>query len=112
MAFFRVRRQLEELEARLTLTDGGGRAGKVEIKRYADDSAKLTIRLRDLDMANGGRVAVLAGEREMASVPIDRGRGEYRLEGRSRDVPQVAVGEAVVVTDGTSVLASGLIVED
>jgi hypothetical protein len=105
---FSINRVTLELEAKLRAPNGGAGRGKVERKSYADGREKLTMRVRELDLPDGAMTTVYFGDREVTTLEIARGRGQFRLESRDTPVPTANEGETVrFLHDGIEIL-SGL----
>ena len=105
---FKAKRVMEELEARLSCAESGGRAGKIERKQYGDGEHRMSIRVRNLKLEAPGSATVLVDDTSVAEVQLTDGAGKLDLRSERGDVvPAVAIGQLVELVYGGRVVASG-----
>jgi hypothetical protein len=105
-----------ELEAKLACPAGGHSpkaSGKLERKRYRDDSERLKISLRKLGVADGSVALVTCAGMEIAQLPITRDGARLDEEAPGPGVvPSLQTGQLVEVHVDGVLLLTGILVED
>lgn len=105
-----------ELEAKLTRPANGPSArasGKLERKRYGDDSERVKISLRKLAVADSSVARVTCDGLEIARLPITRGRAGLDEESPGPGViPALQAGQRVEVHVDGVLLLTGILYQD
>lgn len=113
----KIRRIVEDYEAKLVpsgATHIGSRAkGKAEWEAYGDGGEQLSIRIRNIELAEGTIVDVLLSGGQIGQITVVGNLGELRITSENAGaVPPVRDGDTITVALQGSELLTGVFVPD
>lgn len=93
--------------------DGGRLSGKVEWDAFASGRTELGLYVRGLEVPDDTTVEVWRGDELLVSSPVRRGKARHRLDSADGvHVPELRVGDAVVLRAGGQELATATAGQD